>query len=1002
MIIVLGIDYLVDNKSRAIIPLFSFFSGSLVFYHYFLENYFISEKDFTQLFSYYMSMIYMLSGIFILIGYILKQEERRYYFVIFILTNIILILILYFWVFRIKIINFRDESQYLTEYDIYLHSKNLLLSITNKTHNREFMVNLLEYYSYNQSNFYKDLNEENDDYNLYLIVEKALKKRMVYYKNSLLLKLMHYMILKKYLKNHKSAYLLLYHLYLDIDNNLLSATFSQKFFIYRLKKSIEDDSIEFNYNKNDISMRYQINTLIDLITKVSEKYYSFWNLLLTSTQNKEIKRINEIGSNIHQLIIDIDEKFNEIKNIKQKNSKIYLLYGYYLRDILNDKEEAEKYLNIDLSKIQENLGYKNKNDFISSSDFQFIILIMNKNSIIIERISNEFCLNLGYSPNELIGKNIKMLFPILLKEEYEKDLIKKVKKESKNEKTKFFLKTKAKYLKVFPVEITLNHDEEHNYFLLCKIIIEPFETSNKKILNSDCQIITDNKFLINLFSSSSMYLLELNSKYIGTINISTLITEINDEILNLEQKFENNNLLVKFLRKLLKEKYINKENEIKWSTNDIFFILKCSEIIINGKLMGYYFNLIKIPERTEKRMTIVKIHNNLSEHILPNVKIPLKTKSVKKNSKSLESYERFIVDDSFIPKSDNEITFFPESKKYFFIGKDQSNNQNNIDNYVKKNILNKVITKKSTKYTFKKKFKKVTFSDDESSNSSISSSDLNDDDESENSDSESDVEISIEDYTKDEDINNSSPDLKSKSNIDFEEEKYYNVNLTNVLFFLYNFQKNSVIEIKNYEKISQIDIILDYERNIKIIKSNKFLNKSKGKNNNNNNKNNDNNIDLNKIEKQDEKREKIKIKKTKCLNFYSLIWLIIVFTNFIIYILLSTVFFSYCLKIRTQIISTIRIHNLISDLMEDSNRAIYNSIQLINLQNILYTNYYPKREDLKEYSRNSLREIYNKYISIIHEICSYSVSASAKNKKLGLSLPVNFIISLSIGSVSYG
>ena len=241
----------------------------------------------------------MLSGIFILIGYILKQDNRRYFFIIFILGNIILILILYFWVFRIKIINIRDESQYLSEYDIYIQSKNLLLSITNKTDNREYMINFLEYYSYNKNNIYKDLNSENDDYNLYLIVERTLKKRMVYYKNSVLLKLMHYMILKKYLKNHKSAYLLLYHLYLDIDNNLLSASFSQKFFIYRLKKSIEDDSIEFNYNKNDISMRYQINTLIDLITRVSEKYYAFWNLLLSSTLNKEIKKINIIRRNIH-------------------------------------------------------------------------------------------------------------------------------------------------------------------------------------------------------------------------------------------------------------------------------------------------------------------------------------------------------------------------------------------------------------------------------------------------------------------------------------------------------------------------------------------------------------------------------------------------------------------------------------------------------------------------------------------------------------------------------
>ena len=815
MIIVLGIDYLVDNKSRAIIPLFSFFSGTLVFYHYFLENYFVSEKEFTQIFSYYMSMIYMLSGVFILIGYIMKQEERKNYFIIFILTNIILILILYFWVFRIKIINFRDESQYLSEYDIYLHSKNLLLSITNKTDNREYMINFLEYYSYNKNNIYKDLNSENDDYNLYLIVERTLKKRMIFFKNSVLLKLMHYMILKKYLKNHKSAYLLLYHLYLDIDNNLLSTTFSQKFFIYRLKKSIEDDSIEFNYNKNDISMRYQINTLIDLITRVSEKYYAFWNLLLSSTLNKEIKKINEMGNQIHKLIIEIDEKFNEIKNIKQKNSKVYLLYGYYLRDILNDKEKAEKYLNIDSSKMQENLGYKNKNDFISNSDFQFLILSMKKNSIIIDRISNEFCLNLGYSPNELIGKNINILFPSILKEEYEKELIKKLKKDLiyKNEKTIFYLKTKAKYLKVFPIEIIVNYDEEHKYFLLCKIIIEQYEHSLKKIKNLDCHIITDKNFLINLFSSSSIYLLELNSKCISSINISTLIKEINDEILKIkiEKNIKDKKLIIGFLRNLLKEKYINKENEIFWNITNFYFLLKCNEIIINGKLMGYYFYLNKIQEKTEKRMTIIKIHNNLSEQILPNVKIPTKTKTVKKSSKSLEPYERFIIDDSYIPKLDNEINFFPESKNYLFTGIDQSNNRNNIENYLKKNILNKALTKKSTKYTFKKKFKKVTFSDD-SSNNSISSSNLSDD--SENSDSD-DVEISFEDYTSDDEYNDANNNLNNKSNIDVEEEKYYNVNLKKVLLFIYNFKKNSVVEIENFEKKSQIEIIFDYERKIK-------------------------------------------------------------------------------------------------------------------------------------------------------------------------------------------
>ncbi len=786
MIIVLGIDYLVDNKSRAIIPLFSFFSGSLVFYHYFLENYFISEKDFTQLFSYYMSMIYMLSGIFILIGYILKQEERRYYFVIFILTNIILILILYFWVFRIKIINFRDESQYLTEYDIYLHSKNLLLSITNKTHNREFMVNLLEYYSYNQSNFYKDLNGENDDYNLYLIVEKTLKKRMVYYKNSLLLKSMHYMILKKYLKNHKSAYLLLYHLYLDIDNNLLSASFSQKFFIYRLKKSIEDDSIEFNYNKTDISMRYQINTLIDLITKVSEKYYSFWNLLISSTQNKEIKKINEMGNQIHQLIIDIDEKFNEIKNIKQKNLKVYLLYGYYLRDILNDKEEAKKYLNIDLSKMQND--FKNKNDYISSSDFQFLILIVNKNSILIERISNEFCSNLGYLPNELIGKNLKILFPSLLND-FPLELVKKFSDLNlKNEKMIFYFKTKAKYLIIYPVEISLNYDEEHNTFILCKLILNQNEHLNKKTKNTDCHIITDNNCLINLFSSNSIHLLGFNNKYIcNSIDISMLIKEIHEEILNFasQKKYENN--LGQLKRNILKGKYINKENEIKWTLNNHNFQMECNEIIINGKLIGYHFHLFKIIERTEKRMTMIKHSFNFSSNLLPNVK---KNSFLKHQTVNKESAENFHVsntlehflEDNYIPPSDKEINFFPETKNYLFMNKEESKKQNSIQTFFKKNILKKVFTRRSTKFAFKKKFKKVTFSDEssnlfESSNFNLSEDDEEEKEESSSSDYESDNECFIDEQDIDLDNNNAKKE---------EELQYYKVNLKNIFLFIYN------------------------------------------------------------------------------------------------------------------------------------------------------------------------------------------------------------------------
>ena len=66
--------------------------------------------------------------------------------------------------------------------------------------------------------------------------------------------------------------------------------------------------------------------------------------------------------------------------------------------------------------------------------------------------------------------------------------------------------------------------------------------------------------------------------------------------------------------------------------------------------------------------------------------------------------------------------------------------------------------------------------------------------------------------------------------------------------------------------------------------------------------------------------------------------------------------------------------------MEDSNRAIYFSIQIIILQNKLYKKYYPSRKELLKFSRDNLKNIYNNCIKIIHEITTYTVSASSTTK----------------------
>ena len=282
MLFILGIDELIEN-TRAIIPLFSFSFGSLVFYSYFNRHYYVKYNDFKQLFNYSFSLIYFLSGLFLLITYVFKDNERKGSFYFYILFCVIFLFIINYYVFKVKIINFRNSSHKLNELEIFLHYKNILLSIEEKNNNRELMLNFIEYLNYsnyNKINEKSKLNEERENYNLYCIVEKSLKRRMVLYKNSLLLKIFHFIILKKYLKNYKSAYILLYQLNYDLEQNYIYGNLSEKFFIFRTKKSIEDDSINFNLDKNDISIKYQINKLIDLIINITELYFSFWNLLL--------------------------------------------------------------------------------------------------------------------------------------------------------------------------------------------------------------------------------------------------------------------------------------------------------------------------------------------------------------------------------------------------------------------------------------------------------------------------------------------------------------------------------------------------------------------------------------------------------------------------------------------------------------------------------------------------------------------------------------------------
>ena len=1035
MLFILGIDELIEN-TRAIIPLFSFSFGSLVFYSYFNRHYYVKYNDFKQLFNYSFSLIYFLSGLFLLITYVFKDNERKGSFYFYILFCVIFLFIINYYVFKVKIINFRNSSHKLNELEIFLHYKNILLSIEEKNNNRELMLNFIEYLNYsnyNKINEKSKLNEERENYNLYCIVEKSLKRRMVLYKNSLLLKIFHFIILKKYLKNYKSAYILLYQLNYDLEQNYIYGNLNEKFFIFRTKKSIEDDSINFNLDKNDISIKYQINKLIDLIINITELYFSFWNLLLSSWQNKEMKRITEIGSIIQKLINKIQNKFEDIeKNIKEKDKSIFLLYGIYLRDILNDKEKAEKYLKTDLyikNTIQSK--YKNKNDYIPSSNFQFAIISLSRTSLgIIEKISKEFSLKLGYRPNELIGKNIKILFPSLLNEKVVKmleNILNDIYHYTKKSKT-YYLKTKSKYIEAFPIETSLQFDDEHNNFLLCKIDMTIFSNSKNENI---CHILTDKNFIINVFSSNSIHLLDMTSKFIcNSIDISMLIEEFHEDIINI-----SNNKLIGYLKlisiknSIMQNKFLHYENEIKWSLNNKTFKMKTEEILMYNVLIGYYFHLHYIPFDALKGNTIIQISNSIKKELFNKFQKRVKKGKtvIKKNTKELrkKTYinDKYEIDEYFIPEIEKEINYFPKEGKYYF---NENNQYDNIQKYFQNFRLNPKYRR--DRRSIKTQINIYSNSED-SSFISISNSDI----ESYENSSESSSSFNIGIIKKDKNIENKMQSSKStsirspqnndgrknikfndrrksnksspksnneiKSNrssprnndgkkshksssriitlIEIEDDDFYKINFKNLYFFIYDFIEHKPIEIKSFEVKSKVEQIIFEEKMLTMTlkKKQKDLNKSKDK------------IIIKRTKTKEGKENnkgKIEINyhssKVLNLNIYIIIWIIILIISLALLLLIGVIYFHFAFSIGGKIIQTIKIHNCLSNLMKNSNRAFFYSFQLIILQNNLYTKLEKSRHEYKIYSRTILNIIYNQFIEFLEEINIYIPTISSENK----------------------
>ena len=954
--------------------------------------------------------INFISNLSLFILYLFRKYNVKGFSYVFILFSLIFIGNVIIYNKQLFILTYKNLFN-LKEIEIYNQLCMILKAIQEKKKNRKQLLHLISYLSVEVKKNLRDIenikffggNEKKNEYILYLYIEKIYKKKVELFNNSILLKLTYSDFLYYIIKKYKKAYQTIYQLYSDIDNNYIFSSISQSFFVYRIKRELEERSINNINDGSDISFQYQSHSLMKYISQISEVYFEFWNLLLTSSEKEDLNKLDEYSNDIIELKNEIDKKYESISNSKFINKKITQYYILYLKEIIKDNEKAEIILSklddINNNSYEEELNYSNVYDIeniFPSSHFQFIIVSLDKSSIgNILKISSDFSAKIGYTSEELIGHNLSILLPSFLKDEHQKIIENLLKEEIyfienlKSKKLVVYIKTKARFLIPIPLEIKIINDEDRNPYILGKIDNES-EIMGLKNIRENYHIMVNHQLIIKYFTVNCIKGLLLTSKIINShISIIQYIREIYTEIIKILSNSDEKVNKLKLQISILKDIYMGNELEkVTWNKNNKTFLMNCEEIKMNDKIMGYIFNFQDNKELASSFLNQSNITNRRTSIDLLNLE------KKKKSSK-----EDFKLKNNFIPLNKDEIDFDYRQKEYVFI---DSNNNDEIETVV--DFINEKNKKKFENNFEENSEESSGFSNQIDFNSEESEEDEDEenkesDDESSNYESkkiDNNNQIEKVSSVKFNVVRHQSNKLKTikerrftfkKKTIDYNSEineSAYKVDLSKVTLYRYNYQTNTFDDLKQMfntskfeEKMGLETSISDKIKKLKSIKKknpfNKMMKLSFSK--------------LFLIPEIKKMKKKEILRNTKIINDYiiekkcnfSIKILIIILIIFLFYITIFYIYiFSIALFSRTDIAKIGKINRYLSNLRDNTNDIFYQSFQLAILNNPHYYNFNPPRETLKLESKEKLLKIYQENLELINDLASYKESLPKK------------------------
>ena len=771
----------------------SFLITSLICcYSFFVERKYQNNHNSTLiLFKFMLNLIFCWGCVLLFIGNFIKNYSFNGLLPMFLVSSVLYILmILYFENNTFDI----SMSEPIKDIEVYNNLRLFIKAIESKNKDRESIMNIISYsYYYSKINKVKQIknidnlakiieqtkeigeNNSEIDFILYQHIDNLYKNALNTFKNSPIL-LVNYGVfqmekLYKYQKSYRT---------IQKASEIENLSFSESFFIYRIKRNLEERGIEMGIEQTHISFAFQTKQILSLIQKISSHYSQFWNLLLTKNESMDINQLKNLGIKIDEMRKTIKEKYNSLVLNGLSTKKINLLYSNFVSEILNESEDNKI---INNNYIDDNEKFKEAfldlNYLESKPDYQFIIINGFGDSFgIIKKISLEVCELLGYSDGDLIGKNMNIILPDFMREKHEIMLRDKIKNitnlnNNLNNLKEYFVlfRNYAKFLVPVFTDIGIIHDENNHTMFFLKL--SDGVDKNNESLRNKCFIIINNKLNIQNFTPNCLNLLDFESNFLnGNYEIVQFINEFNQEITNQSEQ-ETNNLELKI--NILNKFFINDSGKIiTWKNNKKF---QCSTfpIIILNEIIGYRFELEYIENFLEFRKS---------------------TSNRKSTFQNIN--ENFKISPDFIPSTDEEINFNVEEKIFF--------------------LKNKFDLKEDEEYMSIQKFFEKKYKDDIKLEKDI----INE--ESFNASSSEESNEEYDEYEEEEDEENSLSDniIKDKNMINqksiFKQDNtnyqdYYKVNISKIKFKIYDFNIHSFTEVNNIHFENRVEEIMNGEKN---------------------------------------------------------------------------------------------------------------------------------------------------------------------------------------------